>query len=386
VDIQPFRIEIAESDIDDLRRRLEHTRWPSAITGAGWTQGMDAAFLRSVAEYWHARYDWRAVEAALNAYSHYRTETPRGHVHFVRLRGEAAGARAIVLTHGWPSTFAELLPLADRLAHPAAHGAAGAESFDVVVPSLPGYGFSSAPTSFGTNMLAIADDWAALMRSLGYARFIAQGGDIGAGVSTALALRHPDRLAGLHLNFIPGSFRPQVPEPPDYSTEEQAFLAGRAGWLELEGGYSHLQSTKPDVLAPALNDSPMGLAAWIIEKFRAWSDSDGEVLSRFTMDELLTTVSIYWFTASMPSAMRLYWEGRQAPLRFAPGERIRVPVGIAHFPREVWMPPRRYVERGYNVTRWTEMPAGGHFAPLEEPDGLAAEIRAFAASPEVVTR
>ena len=230
----------------------------------------------------------------------------------------------------------------------------------------------------GTDVFTIADQWSILMGALGYPRFIAHGGDIGAGVSTALGLRHGERLLGLHLNFIPSSYQPYNASTSDPSPEEAAYFERRAAWVDQEGGYSHVQATKPDTLGPALNDSPLGLAAWIIDKFRSWSDCKGDIESRFTLDELLTTISLYWFSQSMPSAIRLYWEGRRRPLQFAPLDRVAVPVAVAHFPREIPIPPRSYVERGYNVVRWTEMRQGGHFAGLEEPEALAADIRAFA--------
>jgi microsomal epoxide hydrolase len=227
------------------------------------------------------------------------------------------------------------------------------------------------------NVFTIAERWSALMNALGYSRFIAHGGDLGAGVSTALGLRHADQLLALHLNFIPGSYRPHMDAASAPTAEEDAYFKERQAWAEQEGGYSHVQSTKPDTLSPAFNDSPIGLAAWIIDKFRSWSDCNGDVTTRFSLDELLTTVSLYWFTQSMPSAMRLYWEGRRTPLQFGPGERVHVPVAVAHFPRELPMPPRSYVERGYDVVRWTEMRTGGHFAAMEEPEALAADIEIF---------
>jgi microsomal epoxide hydrolase len=339
---------------------------------------MDVQFLRALAAYWLEEFNWRKVESGLNRFPQFEAVAPSGTIHFVHLRSPDPQALPIVLTHGWPSTFAELLKLGDMLATPESCGSSTVDSFHVVIPSLPGYGFSSAPDSAGTNVFTIADLWAALMSGLGYARFIAHGGDIGAGVCTALGLRHRARVLGLHLNYIPGSYQPHIEDPSGLSEEERQFLASRAAWLEAEGGYSHVQGTKPDVLAPALNDSPVGLAAWVLDKFRSWSDCEGEVYRRFSRDELLTTASLYWFTRSMPSAIRLYWENRQRPLRFEAAERVAVPVAVAHFPREIPIPPRSYVARGYDVMRWTEMPRGGHFAALEEPEALAGDIRAFA--------
>jgi pimeloyl-ACP methyl ester carboxylesterase len=380
VNIRPFQVSIPSSEILDLRRRLEQTRWPAQIPQAGWIQGMDSDFLRSLVDHWLNRFDWHRAEAALNAFPQFEAMTDTGSIHFVHLKAARKSALPIVLTHGWPSTFAELLNLGDMLANPAPAYRSSAPSFDVVIPSLPGFAFSSAPTTLGTNSLTIADQWADLMQALGYPRFMAHGGDLGAGVSTALGLRHGDRLLGIHLNFIPSSFQPKIFDPPGLTEEEVAFMARRAAWLEQEGGYSHVQATKPDVLGPALNDSPVGLAAWIVDKFRSWSDCDGNLERRFTKDELLTTISLYWFTRTMPSAIRIYWEGKQKPLKFSAAERVNVPVAVAHFRREIPIPPRSYVERGYNVVRWTEFDRGGHFAALEEPELLAQDIRAFAKS------
>jgi pimeloyl-ACP methyl ester carboxylesterase len=250
-------------------------------------------------------------------------------------------------------------------------------SFDVVIPSLPGFPLSTAPTRLGLSVFEIADLWAQLMQRLGYPKFYAHGGDIGAGVSTALGLRHPNALLGLHMNYVPGSYRPYVARSADLTDVERAFLERRAAWTDAEGAYAHVQSTKPDTLGPALNDSPVGLAAWIVDKYRTWSDCSGDVERRFSKTELLTTISLYWFTQSMPSAIRLYWESRRRPMQFVEGQAVRVPVAIAHFPQELPMPPRAYVERGYHITRWTEMARGGHFAAAEEPALLAQDIQAF---------
>jgi pimeloyl-ACP methyl ester carboxylesterase len=340
--------------------------------------GVDLGYLRALADFWSESFDWRAIERRLNTYPHFIADTLVGPVHFVRIRSRARQLVPIVLTHGWPSTFAELLRLGELLAGPA--DKVMDSGFDVVIPSLPGYAFSPHPQRLGTSVWMIADAWVELMKALGYAHFVAHGGDIGAGVSTAIALRHPEALAGLHLNYIPGSYEPYVRDLQQLSREESEYLVRRREWADAEGAYAHVQGTKPDTLGPALNDSPIGLAAWIIDKFRTWSDCDGDIERRFTKTELLTTISIYWFTRSMPSAIRLYWEGRRAPLRLNKDQRITVATAIAHFPRELPIPPRIYVERGYNVVRWNEFPRGGHFAAAEEPELLAADIRSFVAS------
>jgi pimeloyl-ACP methyl ester carboxylesterase len=378
--IRPFVISVPSNDVDDLRRRLREARWPASMPGIGWNMGMDIEYLHALMAYWCDTFDWRSIEAALNELPQFMIDTKSGPIHCLHFRGTGSSPVPIVLTHGWPSTFAELARLGRVLANPGEHGAMGARSFDVVIPSLPGYIFSRSPVELGSGVFKIANQWAEIMQSLGYRRFLAHGGDIGAGVSTALGLQHAESVLGVHLNYIPGSFAPFVAQTASLSAEENAFLASRTKWVDEEGGYSHVQGTKPDVLGPALNDSPVGLAAWIIDKYRSWSDCGGDPERCFTRDELLTVVSLYWFTRSMPSAIRLYWAMRRHPLKFAPGQRVEVPVAIARFPKELPTPPRSYIERGYNVVRWTDFPRGGHFAALEQTDAVAADIRSFTES------
>jgi pimeloyl-ACP methyl ester carboxylesterase len=273
----------------------------------------------------------------------------------------------LILTHGWPGSFLEFLEVIPLLT---------AQSFDVVVPSLPGYGFSDRPASPG-----IGELWVKLMRGLGYERFGAQGGDWGASVSTAMALAAPEALFGLHLNYIPGSLRPWLGEgSAELAPIERQFLEDAGHWYETEGAYAHVQRNEPQTLAYALNDSPAGLAAWIVEKFRDWGDCDGDVLGRFGRDELLANVTLYWVTETVHSASRLYFETRKTPLALGPGQRVRVPTAIARFPQESPFPPREWIERVYDVVRWSEMPRGGHFAALEEPELLADDVLSFFAS------
>jgi pimeloyl-ACP methyl ester carboxylesterase len=267
----------------------------------------------------------------------------------------------------------KILPL---LTHPAAHGGREEDAFDVVVPSLPGYGFSDRPSARGVGNQRTADLWAALMSRLGYERFGAQGGDWGAGVSSWLARRHPERVLGLHLNYIPGSYAPSLAGAPP-SPAEQAFVEDKERWFERDGGYAHVQITRPQTLGIALNDSPAGLMAWIVEKFREWGDCDGVLERRFTRDELLANVTLYWVTQTAHSSFRFYYESMRTPLRFEAGERLTPPCGVAVFPLEAPSPPREWVERVYDVRRWTVMPSGGHFAAMEEPERLAEDIRAF---------
>ena len=298
-------------------------------------------------------------------------------IHCVHMKGRGSRPMPLIITHGWPGSVFEMLRIVPMLADPSAHGGSTQDAFDVVVPSIPGYGFSEQPTAPGTSNSAVADLWIELMERLGYQRFAAQGGDWGAGISTWIARRAPERLLGLHLNYIPGSFRPWVESQTSLSAEERAFIADAARWFEEEGAYGHLQATRPGTLGIGLSDSPAGLAAWILEKIRAWADCDEDVESRFSLDELLANVTLYWVTNTAASSIRLYRESKLTPLQLGPGERIRVPMGFAHFPLEAPSPPRRWVERGYEVRRWTEMPRGGHFAAWEEPELLAQDIREF---------
>ncbi|CAE6722622.1 epoxide hydrolase family protein [Paraburkholderia haematera] len=376
--IEPFQIAVPEAEIDDLRRRIRATRWAPATPSPAWQQGTDSTWLRELAQYWAERFDWREAERRLNLQPQFLAEVDGQRVHFVHRRGVGPTSYPLVITHGWPGSFFEFHALLERLCNPAAFGCDPADAFDVVVPSLPGFAFSAAPAAPATSAFQVADLWASLMRGLGYERFGAQGGDLGAGVSIALAARHHTVVDGIHLNFLPSSYEPasgaaQMPLTP----AEEAYLREKSEWAALEGGYAHLHATKPQTVAASLNDSPVGLAAWIGEKFRAWSDCDGEIERVFSKDELLTNISLYWYTQSIGPAMQMYWENRLQPMRFAEGQRVLPPVGFAQFPKEIHHPPRTWLERTFNVVQWTDMPSGGHFAAMEKPDMLAAEIRKF---------
>jgi pimeloyl-ACP methyl ester carboxylesterase len=376
--VQPFRAEIPEAVLEDLRMRLARTRWPDEIEGCGWDYGVDLGFLRDLADHWRSRFDWRRVEDAINAVPNFLAEIDGEGIHFLHIRGSGPSPLPLVLTHGWPGSFLEMLEIAPLLADPEANGGDAADAFDLVVPSLPGYGFSSPPRQPGMHATRIAALWDTLMDGLGYARYGAQGGDWGASVTTRLALAFPERVTGIHLNYIPGSYQPYLgPGSAPLSAEEEDFLRERDRWREEEGGYGHVQATRPQTLAYALTDSPAGLLAWIVEKFRSWSDCGGDLERRFTKDALLANVTLYWVTGTMSSSMRLYFEGRAAPLRFERGERVSTPCAVARFPKEAPMPPRAWVARAYPVVRWTEMHRGGHFAAMEEPQLLADDIREF---------
>ena len=373
-----FRISVPDAALADLRRRLEGARWPTSLDAAGWEDGASASFMQRLVDHWLHRFDWRVQEERLNGLPN-RMMTVHGQdIHFVHQPGVGPSPMPLILTHGWPGSYVEFERMIPLLANPGANGGDPADAFHVVVPSLPGYGFSPAPRHPGVSSREIATLWHDLMAELGYSRFGAQGGDIGAGVSTWLARMFPDAVFGIHLNYIPGSFRPSLSgSAAPISTEEQVFLDTGASWSAQEGAYAALQGTKPQTLSFALTDSPVGIAAWITEKVRTWSDCDGDIESVIPLDTLLTDISLYWFSDSLTASLRLYKENRLRPLAFEPGERLTPPLGVALFPRELPMPPRSWLQRVFDVQRWTRMPKGGHFAALEQPTLLAEDIRAF---------
>jgi pimeloyl-ACP methyl ester carboxylesterase len=377
----PFTVRVADEAVADLNLRLELTRWPDEVGDGRWKYGMPRKVLRDIVEYWRDRFDWRAAERRLNGLSQFTTEIDGRIVHYVHVKGVDRESAPLVLTHGWPGSFVEMYKIIPMLNDPANNGLPGFRSFDVIVPSLPGFGFSPAPVSPGTSSRAVASLWHMLMAELGHSSYFAQGGDIGSGVSTWLARLYPDAVRALHLNFIPGGYQPSLTEADrPLSPAESEWLAARTRWAEREGGYSHIQATKPQTLAYSLTDSPAGLAAWMLEKFFAWSDGSDELTQRFDLDELLTNVAVYWFSGNVAATLRMYEENARQPLRFDSGERISPPLSYARFPKEIINPPREWVERVFNVVRWTEMPVGGHFAALEQPRALAGDIHgAFSA-------
>jgi microsomal epoxide hydrolase len=376
MNIQPFTIHVAQSTLDDLRERLARTRWPDEVQGAGWDYGTNLEYLKALVAYWQHHFDWRAQEARLNHFAQFRAEIDGFGIHFIHERGQGPKPLPIIITHGWPGSFFEMVKIIPLLTDPAGHGGDPADSFDVIVPSLPGFGFSDRPNVRGVTTTKTAELWAHLMTdALGHFRFAAAGGDIGAGVTQRLAMAHPDLLVGIHLTYL-GSASAR-PEQPDLSEAEQRYLHALQQWSLQEGAYSSLQSTKPQTLAYGLNDSPVGLAAWITEKFRTWSDCDGEVERRFSKDELLTNIMLYWVTETIPSSVRTYYENAHASSKLQPGQHIEVPAGVALFPKEISLPPREWAERSLRVQRWTQMPRGGHFAALEEPELLVEDLRAF---------
>ena len=375
---EPFSVHIEDELLEDLRNRLAATRWPNELPGTGWDYGSNLDYMKELVDYWRNEFDWRAQEALINSFSHYKADVEGLGIHFIHERGNGPDPMPLVITHGWPGTFFEMYKLIPLLTDPASHGGDSADSFDVVAPSLPGFGFSDYSRERGMEVARTAALWEVLMtQHLGYPRFAAHGGDIGAGVTSSLGYGHADSLFGIHLTSIT---RP-VPYLGDGAREltdaEKTHMREREEWQQSEGGYAHIQGTKPQTLAYGLNDSPVGLAAWIVEKYRTWSDCGGEVEKRFTKDELLTTVTIYWATETITSSTRMYKENQRYTWTLSPGERIEVPTGVAAFPAEISRPPREWGERSYNLQSWTPMPSGGHFAALEEPQILAEDIRQF---------
>ena len=370
--ISEFNCHIPQSGIDDLKSRIKNTRWPDEITGSSWQYGAGLSYMKELAGYWLNQSDWRKTEDEINQYPNFIAEIEGFKIHFLLIKGKGKRSIPLIITHGWPGSFLEMMKLIPLLT------TNDELSFDLVIPSIPGFGFSQKMNEPGCNLWFIGDLWYELMKELGYKEFIAQGGDFGAGISTALALKHSGNMLGLHLNYIPGSYLPYLPGTEKFTDEEIQFQKNAEAWYVAEGAYAHQHRTKPLTLAYGLNDSPMGLCAWIVEKFYGWSDCNGNIETVFTKEELLANVSLYWFTETIHSSARLYNENSRAPLHFSKNDFVNIPVGIARFHKEEPFPPRRFIERGYNIQHWTEISKGGHFAAMEQPALLAKDIIEFA--------
>ena len=376
--MKPFSIPFSQAVLDDLRMRLRHTRWPDQVDGAGWSYGTELSYLKELCSYWENEFDWQRQVSILNSLHHYRVTIDDCLIHFVHERGNGPNPTPLIISHGWPSSFAEMLKIIPMLTDPVRFGGKVEDSFDVVVPSLPGFGYSSPRRHGHMNAHEL---WAKLMTQvLGYPSFVAQGTDVGAGVTSLLGYFFPDCVRGIHISSVDLLWPDPLPPASELTKNEKRYLAGFEKWEKEENGYGHIQGTKPQTLAYSLNDSPAGLAAWIVEKFRSWSDCGGNIESRFTKDELLTTIMIYWTTQTMNSSMRHYYHyANDVNLpRRKPGEKIRVPTGVAMFPGEKdLIVPREFAQRSYDIRHWTNLPRGGHFAAVEEPELLVEDIRAF---------
>ncbi len=373
---EPFLPRTSPAALDDLRGRLRHTRWPDAPDGAGWSLGADISYLRELVEYWADRFDWPAQEAELFRLPHFRVRLGGLGIHFVHARAAATTAPAfpLILCHGWPDSFWRYTKVIPLLTDPGAHGADPADAFDVVVPDMPGYGYSDRPLHAPLRAIDVAALWADLMGILGYQRFGAAGGDKGSLVSRFLALDHAERVIAVHR--MDGGLPVFSGDRADLTPEEQAFLDSAATWSAREGAYGAMHRTRPQTAAIGLHDSPAGLAAWIVEKMRAWSDCGGDVERRFTKDEILTNVTLYWLTETIGSSMRMYSADAGMPLS-QHTRRVEAPSGFSIFQGDIVRPPRAWLERTANVVRMTEPPRGGHFAPFEEPELYAQELREF---------
>jgi epoxide hydrolase len=369
--ISPYRIDIPQGALDDLRDRLGRTRWPDELPGVGWDLGVPLDYLKGLAGYWATAYDWRGQEAALNEFAQFTTVIDGQNVHFLHVRSPEPEALPLLITHGWPGSIAEFLDIIGPLADPAAHGGDPADAFHVIAPSIPGFGFSGPTHETGWNTVRVARAWVELMRRLGYERYGAQGGDTGALVSPELGRIDPEHLAGIHVNNLLTFPSGQL---DDLSDADQGRLKLMQRWQNEMSGYASIQSTRPQTLAYALTDSPAGQLAWIVEKFKEWTDPAAELPEdAVDRDRLLTDVSIYWLTATAGSSARLYYEGAKSWGQA--NEPSAVPTGVAVFPMDITI--RSIAESQHNIVHWTEFDRGGHFAAMEAPDLLVADVKEF---------
>jgi len=368
--VRPFTVAIPDSEIDDLRQRLASTRWPDPETVADWTQGVRTEHARSLVSYWEREYDWRRFESELNAFPQFLTEIDGLDIHFIHVRSKNPNAMPLILTHGWPGSIVEFLKLIGPLTDPVAFGGEIADSFDVVIPSLPGFGFSQKPNETGWNVMRIAAAWAELMTRLGYTNWAAQGGDWGSAVTTTLGALQPEGLLGIHLNS-PYAFPAEI--PGTLSPEEQNAVDTLALYNGDMGGANHLQGTKPQTIGIALADSPAGQAAWIYDKFQSKTDNAGLAEDALTTDQILDAISLYWFTNSAASSARIYWENKSGSMA---GPRLTLPVAVTVFPRDIPLLPRTWIDDTYpNLIHYGEAGKGGHFAAFEQPEIMISEIR-----------
>ncbi|PCR91603.1 epoxide hydrolase family protein [Natrinema ejinorense] len=374
--VRPFEVSVDRDEIDDLRRRLERTRWPDQLPDSGWEYGTERESLRELCEYWREEFDWTAFEDRCNEFDQYETTIDGQRLHFYHVRSPEPDATPLVLSHGWPGSVAEFLDVLGPLADPAAHGGNRADAFHVVAPSLPGFGFSGPTSEQGYDVPRVADTVAELMDRLGYDRYVAQGGDWGGLVTALLGANYPDRVEAIHTNML-------FLNPSSLEAEDPTELLDEQGWADYEAtaefrdgetAYHEIQATKPQSLAYGLTDSPAGLAGWIVEKFRTWSDCDGDLDAHFDRDRLLDNLSVYWLTETINSSMRIYYE---TDVGAATPESVDVPTGHARYPAEVYKTPRAWAEAVYDIRHWSEMPEGGHFAAMEVPDLFVDDLRSF---------
>ena len=373
----PFRLHVPEETLKDLRERLSRVRWPDEPPIEPWSTGTSVGYMRQLVDYWRDRFDWRAQEEALNRYHHFKVPLAGIDLHFIHEQGKGPNPMPLLLSHGWPGSVVEFHKILPMLTDPARFGGDPSDSFTVVAPSLPGYTMSFAPGQKRFSVEEISEVFAALMTDvLGYEKFGAQGGDWGAFVTSRLGYQFPERMIGIHINLLAVRRDPKMLTDP--TPEEKVFIEQLNAFLKEETGYQWIQGTRPTTLAFGLTDSPVGLAAWIVEKFRSWTDNNGDLESALSRDEMLTNITLYWATGAIGSSFWPYYARMHGPWPIPEGASIGVPTGYVEFPKEILRPPRSVAERSYgNIQRWTKMAKGGHFAALEQPEALAQEIRAF---------
>lgn len=376
-DIRPFKVDVPEADLVDLRDRLARTRWPDELPGVGWGYGIPLAYVKELADHWRTDYDWRAWEARLNEFPQFTTTIDGQNVHFMHVRSAEPDAMPLILTHGWPGSVVEFLNVIGPLTDPRRHGGDPRDAFHVVAPSIPGYGFSGPTREAGWDVKRVTRAFAELMDRLGYRRYGAQGGDWGATISRQLGLSYPDRVIGLHVTMLAAPPSGDPAEMASLTETEKGHLEAAARFQRQGSGYFMIQSSRPQTLAYGLADSPAGLLAWIAEKFKEWTDSSNAVADAVDRDQLLTNVSVYWFTGTANSAARLYYEFARSGGSWGKVEPSAVPTGVAVFPREIAPPIRRFAERSNNIVHWSAFDRGGHFAAMEEPDLLVPDVREF---------
>ena len=378
--ITPFEIVVPDAAINDLKIRLQNTRLPDQISETTWDYGTDKAYLTELIDYWENEFNWREQERTLNQFDHFKTEIDEIEMHFIHQRSEHPDAIPLMIVHGWPGSISEFSKIIDPLVDPVAYGGSASDAFHVITPSLPGFGFSSAPTQPGYSPEKIAHILAALMEKIGYQRYAIAGGDWGAIINRYLAFNYPDRLIGLHSNMMLAGPPTDREQRADVTQAEETARAARGAYMQNERAYQQIQGSKPQTLGYGLNDSPAGLAAWIVEKFHGWTDmpqgATGYLDNHFTKDELLTNIAIYWFTGTITSSTRIYYENSKAPIEIPLGY-INVPTGAAIFPAEIFVTPRAWAEAAYDLRHWSVMSEGGHFAALEKPDLYLNDLQIF---------
>ena len=378
--ITPFEIVVPDAAISDLKNRLQNTRLPDQISETTWEYGTDKAYLTELIDYWENEFDWREQERTLNQFDHFKTEIDGIEMHFIHQRSEHPDAIPLMIVHGWPGSISEFSKIIDPLVDPVTYGGSASDAFHVITPSLPGFGFSSAPTRPGYSPEKIAHILAALMEKIGYQRYAIAGGDWGAIINRYLAFNYPDRLIGLHSNMMLAGLPTDPEQRADVTQAEETARVARGAYMQNERAYQQIQGSKPQTLGYGLNDSPAGLAAWIVEKFHGWTDmpqgATGYLDNHFTKDELLTNIAIYWFTGTITSSTRIYYENSKTQVE-TPLSYINVPTGAAIFPAEIFVTPRAWAEAAYDLRHWSVMSEGGHFAALEKPDLYLNDLRIF---------